>query len=319
MRLRGCQTIAFRRVLVLLALLDYPPAWAGEADLIIEALAGHLDHTAAFDVNADGRVNVADLAARVRVGEPRSRGCGGLLPPDGSQTIRVGSDTRRYVVRLPSNYDNRQPAPVIFGFHGFTGTARTAEGVAQLAQWWPDAIGVYGEGLLRTFSIFPGVVGQGWQVFPGESGDRDVAFFDAMLAHMTDQYCIDPERVYATGHSNGAFFSNLLACMRGDQIAAIGPMAGGLFGCPGDAQVAAIVSHGTEDQIVGFTLGAATRDFWIRRNGCSDDLLPYTGGCEISPECPDDRRVGFCPFSGTHAPDEDFPLSMYRFFREQSL
>ncbi len=295
------------------------PALADELDFITAALFGQLNRTATFDTNDDGDVSVADVTAQTAAGEPGSAGCGLAPPPAGRQMIDVDGVMRQYVVRLPAGYGNDQPRPIVFGFHGFTGSATGEEQVAKLAAQWPDAIGVYGEGLQRTFPGFGGIQGQGWQIFPGESGDRDVRFFDAMLARLAAQYCVNPRRVYATGHSNGAFFSHVLACTRGASIAAIGPMAGGVLSCPGSERVAAIMSHGSSDNVVPFSTGVGARNFWIMHNGCSTERVPYATGCEINPECADDAQVAFCRFPGTHTPDPAFPANMFRFFREHAL
>lgn len=304
-------------ILTLLALVA--PACAGETQLITAALFGELSRTSTFDANDDAAVSVADLTAQVERGEPASPGCGDSPPPEGRQTIEVDSVTRQFLVRLPADYDNRQPHPVVFGFHGFTGRASGEEVVAQLSTHWPEAIGVYGEGLPRTIEAFGSIVAQGWQLYAGEFEDRDVHFFDAMLAFVTSGYCINPRRIYVTGHSNGAFFSHVLGCLRGDVVAGIGPMAGGALSCPGDTPVAVIISHGTTDGIVPFSLGRSARDLWIARNGCTTERTPYAGRCEINPDCLDDRQVAFCAFTGSHVPDPEFPANMFRFFREHAL
>jgi polyhydroxybutyrate depolymerase len=175
------------------------------------------------------------------------------------------------------------------------------------------------QGSLATVSIFPGAVGQGWQLYAGEFDDRDVSFFDAMLARLSAQYYINPRRVYVTGHSNGAYLSHILACLRGATIAAIGPMAGAVSSCPGSERVAVILSHGTMDTTVPYGSGLAARDFWLTRNDCAALSEPYAKGCEIHPQCADDHQVAFCSFGGMHVPDPHFPPNMYRFFREHAL
>jgi hypothetical protein len=54
-----------------------------------------------------------------------------------------------------------------------------------------------------------------WQVRPGAQGDRDLAFFDAMFSWVRENYQVDTNRVYATGHSNGGMFTYLLWETRG--------------------------------------------------------------------------------------------------------
>src|SRR5258708_21799240 len=57
----------------------------------------------------------------------------------------------------------------------------------------------------------------------GAFGDRDLKFFDVMLADLKQRYHVDAKRVYATGHSNGGGFTYLLWAERGDVFAALAP------------------------------------------------------------------------------------------------
>jgi polyhydroxybutyrate depolymerase len=64
-----------------------------------------------------------------------------------------------------------------------------------------------------------------WQKTFGDQNDRDLKFFDAVLATLKKDCRIDEKRVYATGHSNGGAFTYLLWAARGDVFAAVAPCA----------------------------------------------------------------------------------------------
>ena len=292
---------------------------ATEISLLTEAIFHRLSATRTFDLNADSTVSAPDLTARITAGEPGSAGCGAELAPDGTLQIQVDGVAREYVLRLPAAYDGVTPRPVVFGFHGFGGNSAYIEGVTELAENWPEAIGVYPQGLPRTISIFGNIMAPGWQLAAGELEDRDLALFDALLDNVLASYCVNPNRVYVTGHSNGAFFTHVLACNRGDRIAAAAPRAGGVIGCTPGTQVAMILSHGTSDPIVPFASGETSRATWIRRDECTEDMAPYGDRCQINPDCVDDRQVAFCPFEGGHEPSPAFPPDLFRFFKEHAL
>jgi polyhydroxybutyrate depolymerase len=55
--------------------------------------------------------------------------------------------------------------------------------------------------------------------------DRDLKFFDVMLADLKVRYSVDTQRIYATGHSNGGGFTYLLWAERGQHFAAMAPSA----------------------------------------------------------------------------------------------
>ena len=60
----------------------------------------------------------------------------------------------------------------------------------------------------------------------GETGDRDLAFYDTMLASLRSALPVDSNRIYAMGHSNGSGFVSLLLNQRGAGIAATANLSG---------------------------------------------------------------------------------------------
>jgi poly(3-hydroxybutyrate) depolymerase len=98
----------------------------------------------------------------------------------------------------------------------------------------------------------------------------DMPFFDAMLARMSADYCVDPARVFVAGQSYGGLMTNAVGCLRGDVVRAIAVVAGSgpqnTSQCKGP--VAAWINHGMDDTSVQFTSGQRSRDFWVMRNGC---------------------------------------------------
>lgn len=116
--------------------------------------------------------------------------------------------------------------PVVFGFHGHGGSMRNAARSFHLHEVWPEALVVYMQGLNTPGRLTdPEGKKPGWQSTAGSQGDRDLLFFDAVLATLKSEYKIDPKRVYSTGHSNGGGFTYLLWAERGDVFAAMAPSA----------------------------------------------------------------------------------------------
>ncbi len=95
----------------------------------------------------------------------------------------------------------------------------------------------------------------------------DLALFDAVVARISSLYCIDRTRVFAVGHSLGAWYANSLGCARGDVLRAIGTIAGSIRrpGCRGG--VAALLFHNPRDRHVRYRYGLAARDLLRARNG----------------------------------------------------
>ncbi len=118
-------------------------------------------------------------------------------------------------------------APLVLAFHGHGGNAkRQAERLA-IHEAWPEAIVVYpqGESGIRGRTDLRGVR-SGWQMRPGQAGDRDLKFVDALLDEISRRYAVDPTRVYTVGHSNGGRFAAVLWVARPDKFAAFASACG---------------------------------------------------------------------------------------------
>ncbi len=131
----------------------------------------------------------------------------------------VAGAARTAVVVVPANLTHA--VPVVFMFHGHGGTGAVAEWMVGLQALWPEAVVVYPDGLPGHKGITdPEGLLPGWQTVAGESGDRDIAFYDTMLGTLRAKLPVDSQRVYVMGHSNGAAFASLLVSQRGGGIAA---------------------------------------------------------------------------------------------------
>ncbi len=136
----------------------------------------------------------------------------------------VNGTTRHALVAIPA--DNSSPAPLVFVFHGHGGNMNGFAQHTVIHERWPKAIVVYPQGLDTESRLDPQGKKPGWQKDPGQDGDRDLKFFDTMLADLSSKYSVDANRVYTMGFSNGAFFSYLLWSARADKLAAIASVAG---------------------------------------------------------------------------------------------
>lgn len=142
-----------------------------------------------------------------------------------ARTWDVDGVKREALIREPAKR-TEGGIPVVFDFHGHGGTARNSDRVHHLHEAWPEALVVSMQGLPSPGHLTDAEGKKaGWQRRPGDQGDRDLKFFDAVLASLKRDYPIDGRRVYATGHSNGGAFVYLLWATRGDALAACAPVA----------------------------------------------------------------------------------------------
>lgn len=209
-------------------------------------------------------------------------------------TTTVGGVSRHYLVFVPSSYDASTPTRLIFVFHGLGGDGALirnyfgfeAEADGQALFVYPDGLQVQG--------------GTGWAA-------SDLPFVDTMVAELSDAYCVDLARVFATGHSYGGYMSNLVACQRGDLVRAIAPVSGGLLTNACTEPVAAWIAHGDADATVDDSQGIAARDRWVTLNGCATTTSATDPApCVTYDGCTEGYPVTWCSFEGGHYPLPDF-------------
>ena len=140
-------------------------------------------------------------------------------------SFSVNGTNRTAVLVVPS--DLSHPAPLVVAFHGHGGNGATFDRRMNIDSLWPDAIVVYPDGLPGHKGITdPDGSQPGWQVRPGDEGDRDLAFYDVMLSTLRSKLPVDDNRIFVMGHSNGSGFTALLWAARGGDIAAIATLSG---------------------------------------------------------------------------------------------
>jgi polyhydroxybutyrate depolymerase len=137
---------------------------------------------------------------------------------------------RQALILAPANTSQSSVRlPLVFAFHGHGGNMIQTAAQMRFDKVWPEAIVVYMQGLPTKTAGDPDGDQPGWQHEPGEYGDRDLKFFDAVLAKLRHVLPVDDNRVYATGFSNGAIFTYLLWGTRAKTFAALAPVAGEKF------------------------------------------------------------------------------------------
>ncbi len=251
--------------------------------ILVLALVGWLANGATTDVSAQ---TASESMPR------KSRGCG-LTPPTApgqSRSLSLPLDglTRTYRLHLPTDYDENAPTPIVLNFHGYTGTAEGQERYTQMSQH-ADANGyvvVYPQSTAfqdstktitswndLTCNASPGPEGpicaadatrypNAPECPPSTDGCNwcschdDLGFVEALLDTLESRLCLDLDRVYATGMSNGGMFVHRLGCSYlADRFAALAPVAGTLakgFNCAPEptTRLSIMNLHGVRDTVV---------------------------------------------------------------------
>lgn len=254
-------TTSTRLGAVLVALALVIAACGGDDD------AGPTTTSEAASTTTDGAAASTDPAPADGPPVP-SAGCRGDAPTGEVTDERhevpgtTGDDgaPRWYLLTAPAS---EEPLPLVVDFHGLSEGAQVHSMMTEM--------GAYGlsEGFVTAFPNGTGSPVR-WQVADG-ADSPEIAFADALLDEIGATRCIDTSRVYATGLSNGAMMTSLMACFRADRFAAFAPVAGleTFDGCQPSDPEAILAFHGTADPILIFNGGVG--DLSIVQGGDAPD------------------------------------------------
>jgi polyhydroxybutyrate depolymerase len=198
----------------------------------------------------------------------------GANPDDQQREINVDGTKRTYLLYVPHSAPKDRPLPLLLVFHGggghdynmprFTGFDEIAEA--------------------RGFLVaYPESTNGHWNDGRNLASSDDVGFVRALISELGRSFPVDKSRTYATGISNGGFFSQRLACDLADRITAIASVAATMpeplvTACHPSRPLSVMFMQGTEDPLVHIEGGAVARThgrnisladaarFWIDHN-----------------------------------------------------
>lgn len=149
-------------------------------------------------------------------------------------------------------------------------------------------LAVYPDGIDKSWND-----GRGGDTRAGALGVDDVGFVSSLIDRLVADENVDPARIFATGMSNGAMFTEDLGCRLSAKLAAIAPVAGTLPAadapdCAPTHPLPVLEIHGTADPVVPYQGGVvrvtsgnlggsgsspvlstdATQQLWRAKNGC---------------------------------------------------
>jgi len=229
-------------------------------------------------------------------------GCMHKIPEDPHtlmRTIFADGLERTYRIHIPPELPENSTPALLFVLHGGGGTAEGMErsltlgGFNSLADQY-NFIVVYPNGFEKNWNDGRKNVSD-----PAHQQQiDDIGFFTILIENLSQEFNIDPNRIFTTGISNGAMMSYRLAFEIPEKIAAIAPVAGAL---PidllpynlSDVPISICVISGTHDPLVpwdgglvgfprnprGIVLSAPESVlFWVAHDNCStppnSTLLP---------------------------------------------
>jgi hypothetical protein len=189
----------------------------------------------------------------------------------GYVTIQSGGQSRGFAMRLPDDYDNTRPYPLIFGFHWNGGNSKEVDTGGsngyEMAHFGLQKLSNNG-----AIFVAPDGLNAGW----GNSGGQDLQFVDDMVELITQNYCVDMTRLFANGFSYGGGMSYAVACARANVFRGVAIYNGAeLSGCEGGNEpIAYWQMAGLEDNTCRVDMGTPMRDKFLENNGCTPQDAP---------------------------------------------
>jgi len=217
---------------------------------------------------------------------------------------------RFYYVSYPSNAT--ESTPLIINMHGFGSNAQQQQSYSQMDQL------AHSENITV---VYPEGFNNAWNVFTFWDGHsyNDVDFISAMIDHISENFDIDLNRVYACGMSNGGYMSYRLACDLSSKITAFGSVTGNFMinaeanDClDQEREIPIIHFHGTSDAVVNYYPpsfdGALTAGesivFWSDYNNLTEESIePINTNVEIytySSESSSTKFIHYKVYGGGH-------------------
>lgn len=186
---------------------------------------------------------------------------------DGSLTIN--NVKREYTIHLPPGYNSVMKIPAVFIFHGGGGNYKQMQQYMKM-----DAVA----DREKFICIYPNGINKQWndgrEFKESIAENDDAAFISSLVDSLTKNYAIDSKRIFATGISNGGFFSIFLAYKLNDKFLAVAPVCASIPEKIYDAYsfakpVSVLLINGTKDPLVPFEGGAVGNKLIGSRGNCT--------------------------------------------------
>jgi polyhydroxybutyrate depolymerase len=163
-----------------------------------------------------------------------------------ARTVTVDGWTRTYFLTVPPRYTGRRRVPLVVDLHGAGSNAPEEALLSRMR----DQAGA------RGWIVATPESGRGFWLPPNLSPD-DHAFVRAVVQDVGRRLCVDTERRFATGMSNGAGMAAAMTCLDRRVFAAAGVVAGvNLFAtCTDHRSTPILAVHGVLDTIVPYEGG----------------------------------------------------------------
>jgi polyhydroxybutyrate depolymerase len=246
-------------------------------------------------------------------GPATSPGCvDGAGLAEGEHQFMLENLSRRFIVRLPTNYTRDLAWPVVLALHGNGGSASywdVTSGTRNIRDVLQDK---------AVLIIAEAIDGQ-WRDYNMPSNtwpariESELLYFEEVLAQAKNELCVNEDALFSMGFSGGGSFSGVLGCRRTD-IRAIAVGGSVIYfdeqNCVNTP--AAWITIGAMEQSAGRT---AYRDFFRDRAMCVAANMPTAPTpCVAYDGCAVGTPVHYCEHPDGHIWPDFGSAAMWSFF-----
>lgn len=166
-----------------------------------------------------------------------------------SESIKVDSATRKYILHIPKERSHNSSVPLVFVLHGGRGSPKGIEKITKFHNQ---------ETSTEFMTVYPAAKDRFWNDgrAVANSEVNDIRFINSLIDNLRTQYNIDKDAVFATGLSNGGTMSVRLAC-ESPKIKAVSAVASTavksiIDTCDPKIPKSFMIIQGTDDPITDF-------------------------------------------------------------------
>ena len=212
---------------------------------------------------------------------------------------------------MPTGYDGKKPAPVVWEYHPWGGTGK-------------GGMTMYNLNSRLTNVIFISPHGTGDPVGFPNTGGMDEKMTRAVNAEVEAKFCTDKARYFATGFSYGGSMSFTAACNMSDIFRAIGAESGSTVSGATCARtkparmVAIWATHGDADTTLPISNTIPMIEALVKDNGCTTTTKPVDPSpCVEYQGCAEGYPVVWCVRPGDgHTMPSFAPDAITKFFQQ---
>ena len=203
-----------------------------------------------------------------------------------------GDSLRSYILYLPGAYDGSTSWPLVINIHGYTMSGEGQMNVTRMNALadsehflvaYPNGSTVINKiSHLKNTLPPPGlgfhVGGPKEKQFYSPGRLDEVDFISRLIDDIAANHKVDEQRIYATGYSNGAMLSTILAAELGHRIAAIAAVGGTIptsRTLKASRAVPVLFIHGTADSLALYDQESNMLtvpkliQYWVNQNNCA--------------------------------------------------